>query len=60
MPLRSKAQAEYLSKNKPEVFEELKKDTPKGVNLPDRISKKKKKVTTPNLTVLHYTDNIPL
>lgn len=42
MPLKSKAQAKFLKINKPELYEEFKKKTPKGKKLPDRVPKVQK------------------
>jgi hypothetical protein len=42
MPLKSKAQAEYLRKNKPELYKEFSDKTPKGTKLPDRAEKPQK------------------
>jgi len=42
MPLKSKAQAAYLKKNKPELYEKFSAKTKKGVKLPDRVPQAQK------------------
>jgi len=54
MPLRSKAQAEYLEKNLPEVFEKFKADTPEGTHLPERVKPKSKSTQPKQGKTLKY------
>lgn len=42
MPFKSRAQAAYLKANKPEIYKEFRKETPKGTKLPKKVKKKRK------------------
>lgn len=54
MPFKSEAQKAFLKKNKPKLFEEFDRATPKDVKLPERIGVKKEnaiqKVSKPSQT----------
>lgn len=43
MPFRSEAQRKFLYSQKPEIAKEFEAHTPKGVKLPKKVKKPKKK-----------------
>lgn len=48
MPFKSDAQRKFLYSQKPEIAKEFAKETPKGVDLPEKISSLKKTLKPKN------------
>ena len=42
MPIKSKAQREWLAANRPDLLSKFEADTPKGVTLPEHVPKRPK------------------
>lgn len=48
MPFKSDAQRRFLYSQKPEIAKEFAKETPKGIDLPEKITSLKKNLKSKN------------